>query len=98
MKEEDLTFHGANVRAMLASQPLTLGFMAYSHCTRTGRGQAKGMGPILMDPNLLWRIVHTRPDREGNQDLLFPIMPVQLPVPAPVPFPCSVNKPLVSFI
>ena len=33
------------------------------------------------------------PDRERNQDPLFPVVPVQFPVPVPAPFSRSVNEP-----
>ena len=62
--------------------------MAYSHCTGAELGQIQGPG--LMSPNILHRNVHTGPRQEQEPGPLSPIVPV----PFPVPLPCSVNKPL----
>ena len=49
---------------------------------------------VCMDPNTLYRNVHTGPRYERNQDPLFPVVLFQFFVLVPVPFPCSVNKAL----
>ena len=66
--------------------------MAYSNCR--GPGQVQGTGTRPMGPYILYKNVHPG-SRQGKE--LYPLIPivlVQFPVPVPVPFLCSVNKPL----
>ena len=79
----------------------TLSISMFMQCTFSGLftlhgpspGQLQGVVPKLMGPNVLYRNVHTGLDRK-EPDPLFPIVLVQFPVPVPVPFLCSMNKPL----
>ena len=63
-----------------------LRFMAYSHCTGTGEDRYRELDwkqwILILYRNVL--------DRERNQDPLFPIVLVQVPVP--VPFLCNANN------
>ena len=63
--------------------------MAYSHCTVTGLGQVQGMGPGAMDPNILYRNVHTGPRQGRNQDPLSPIVLVRCTCPGPILVQCE---------
>ena len=94
-KERELGYHG-NVHSMWLKFPWRVCFhvMAYSHYMEQGLGQVQRPG--LIDPNILYRNIHTSPRQVQEPVPLSPIVTVEFPVSDPVSFPCSVNKPLIG--
>ena len=56
----------------------------------TGTRDGTGIKFVLIYCTEMFTLVH---DRKRNTNPLFPIVPVQFPVPVLVLFPCSANKP-----
>ena len=69
--------------------------ITYSHCMGMQSGQAQGTGLRAMGSSILYRNVHTglRQAKELGSIVSYCARPVHLPVP--IPFLCSVDKPLV---
>ena len=67
--------------------------MPCSHYMGTGPGQVQGTGRKVFLIYCAEMFTQVR-DREKNQNQLFALELVQFPVPVPVLFPCTVNKPL----
>ena len=64
-------------------------FTMHGNGTRTGTGKRPG----AMGPNILYRNIHTGLRQGKEPESIVSIVLLKFPVPVPVTFPCSVNKP-----
>ena len=68
---------------------------SYGLLTLHESGTEKGTGNRNVTGGFCMEMLTLVQEEERKLDQLFPIVLVQFPVPVLIPFPCSVNKPLL---